>query len=250
MIKSVIDELYEYARERTGSERIKKAIIGAGYTFVELDDGRGGIAYTNLEGGISRGLPGKIRGMRASEAIGYLLSGRGQEVSLGLATVNAVLNNDVEGLVEADALEQASFGPDDTVVFVGYFCTYIRLLKEKVRRIIVLELMEVASSDAQVYPWWAYSTVFKEADKLFITGTSIVNHTINYLLPASKHIFDKHILGPSTPLAPEVFKRYNVRSLNASIVVDNQSCANVIMEGGGVKELYAAGCLRKVSMIL
>ncbi|ABL78868.1 conserved hypothetical protein [Thermofilum pendens Hrk 5] len=242
----VVEEIYEYALSRAGSERVKRVVIGVHATLVELEDGRAGVAYTNREGPLSSVTPGRLRGMNVSDALGLLLSPRGLEVSVGLAAVNALLNAAGEGVVEADALEQVGVAPGDSVVLVGYFAPYVEALRGRVRRLAVLEFASVVVEGVEVYPWWAYAAVLRDADKLLITGSSIVNHTINYLLTAPTRA-EKHLVGPSSPLAPEVFGRYGVKTINTAVVVDPESCATILMEGGGFSSCFREGCLRKVS---
>jgi uncharacterized protein (DUF4213/DUF364 family) len=249
-MKCVIDELYESVLRKVEGQRIARVAIGAGYTYVELDDGGAGVAYTNKEGGISRGLAGRMERMPVEEALTYLLSGRGLEVSFGLATANALVNRPSAELRDRDALLESELSPSDVVVLVGYFPTYINRLKEKVKELYVLEIMEVASKDVEVYPWWAYARLFSKATRLYITGTTISNHTINYILPSSVEIENKYIIGPSTPMIEDPFISYNVKGLSGSLVTNKEACFKIAMQGGGVKDMFKVGCLKKVFLPL
>ncbi|MEM0021808.1 MAG: DUF364 domain-containing protein [Fervidicoccaceae archaeon] len=245
-MKSFIDELYDYLIKIAEGQRIEKAVIGAGYTFVELNDGGAGVSYSNRDGGIKEGLPGNLEGMRVEDAISYLLSGRGLDVSFGLASANALVNRIRKEMIERDALVEEELSPNDVVVLIGYFPSYIRRLKGKVKEIYVLEIMEVASREAEVYPWWAYSRLFPKATRLFITGTTISNHTINYILPSSMNVEHKVLLGPSTPMIEWPFAKYRVEGLCGSIVTDNKLCFKIASQGGGAREMFDRGCLKKV----
>jgi len=248
--RSVVEEIFEEALKMSEGQRVKKAVVGASYTYVELDDGGAGVSYTNREGGMSFGLPGNLEGMRIEDALQLLLSGRGLEVSFGLAAANALVNRPRGELLERDALVEEELDPNDVVVLVGYFPSYIRRLKDKVEKVYVLELMEVASKDAEVYPWWAYSKLFREATRLYITGTTISNHTINYILPASKHIAYKFILGPSSPMIEHPFDKYGVEGICGSLVLNRELCYRIVSHGGGAREMFDRGCLRKVFLPL
>jgi uncharacterized protein (DUF4213/DUF364 family) len=48
-MKSVIEEIYDAALKRAEGQRIRRVAIGAGYTYVELDDGAAGVSYSNRE---------------------------------------------------------------------------------------------------------------------------------------------------------------------------------------------------------
>lgn len=245
-MSSVMDELYEALIKKAEGQRIKKVAIGSGYTYVELDDGGAGVSYSNREGGIGSGLPGNLEGMRIEDALQYILSVRGLEVSFGLATANALVNRERTDLIERDALVEEELDPSDVVVLVGYFPSYVNRLKGKVKKVYVLELLEVPSRDVEVYPWWAYSKLFSEATRLYITGTTISNHTINYILPSSKNIKHKLILGPSTPMIEHPFERYGVEGLCGSIITNKELCFKIVSQGGGAGEMFERGCLRKV----
>ncbi|MEZ0290309.1 MAG: DUF364 domain-containing protein [Sulfolobales archaeon] len=245
-MKSFIEELQDSIMRVAGGQRISRIVIGVRCTYVELDDGGAGVVYTNREGEISKSLPGRIVGMRVEEALNYLTSTRGLEISLGLAVANALVNRSNPLFEERDAVREEELAQSDVIVFIGYFPSYVKRLKNRVREIRVLEMQNILSEEVEVSPWWSFSTVVRDATWLFITGASISNHTINYILPLSAHVKNKVVFGPSTPMIPDPFKRYNVRGLGGSIVVDRDLCYKIVSEGGGVRELLDSKCLKKV----
>ncbi|MGC9114846.1 MAG: Rossmann-like domain-containing protein [Fervidicoccaceae archaeon] len=245
-MKSVIEEIYDAALKRAEGQRIRRVAIGAGYTYVELDDGGAGVSYSNREGGIRQGLPGNLENMRVDDALQYLLSGRGLEVSFGLAATNALVNRERPELLQRDALVEEELDPNDVVVLVGYFPSYVRRLKDRVKKVYVLEILELASRDVEVYPWWAYSRVFSDATRIYMTGTTISNHTVNYILPSSIHIEHKFIIGPSTPMIENPFAKYKVEGLSGSIISNRELCFKIVSQGGGAGEMFERGCLKKV----
>lgn len=248
--RSFIEDLCEETLRLEEGQRITRAVIGAKMVYVELDDGGAGVAYANHEGGISRGLPGRLRGMRLSEVLPLLMSSRGLDVSLALATANALANRPREGLRKGDAIRNEEIGPEDVVVLIGYFQRYVEELKGKARTLRVLELARVEAPGVEVIPWWAFSTAVRDATWLIVTGSAIANHTINYILPLSGHVRNRVVIGPSTPLTERPFRSYGVRRLGGSIVAERETCSKVVEEGGGARELFDYGCLMKVYLDL
>lgn len=249
VIDSIIDEALSYANK----QKISKVVIGCSATYVELSDGFAGIAYTNSSGscsGIRPELVGHLKGIRVEDAVQLLESPRSIEVSVGLSVINALLNRPDEDVVEADIMEMMKPQPSDVVGFVGYFGDYTKKLVGRVKDVLVLEVREIEVPGIKVYPWWAFNSFLKSVNKLYITGSSIANHTIEYLLVFSSEIKDKAVIGPSTPLARRTFSKYGVKLLGSSIVINKDLCKNLILEGGSVKDLFRCKCLKKVCMKL
>jgi len=69
-----------------------------------------------------------------------------------------------------------------------------------------------------------------------ITGTTIINHTIDQLLSFCRPETTVMILGPSTPLVPQLFNR-GIKYLSGSRVIDEQDARLTIQQGAGFPQV-------------
>ena len=81
-----------------------------------------------------------------------------------------------------------------------------------------------------------------------ITSTSIVNHTIDGLLDASRECREVVLLGASTPLLPEAFRNTPVTFLSGVIVNKANEILRIVSEGGGMR--YFKNNIKKVNIRL
>ncbi len=93
---SIRKRLKDLAADDAGRRRVVDVRLGLTYTAVKLDDGRAGVSYcfgNRLVSGCSvfRGAR-PLAGRPASQLVEYLLSDDLLECSVGLATVNALVN--------------------------------------------------------------------------------------------------------------------------------------------------------------
>jgi uncharacterized protein (DUF4213/DUF364 family) len=68
-----------------------------------------------------------------------------------------------------------------------------------------------------------------------ITGTSLINGTIDRLLRLAAGCREVAILGPSTPLLAEAFRGLQVHCLSGVRVEDPEEVFRIIGEGGGFR---------------
>jgi uncharacterized protein (DUF4213/DUF364 family) len=73
-----------------------------------------------------------------------------------------------------------------------------------------------------------------------------LNHTLDTLLGRCEYARTVALVGPSTPLLPEVFARRNVTLLSDIQVVDAGHVLRVVSEGGGTRQFGDAA--RKLAL--
>ena len=128
-------------------------MIGVGYTGVKLSDNSGGTGFTfrnelGLQNGVMK-IAGRLQGMPATEAVEMAMSVNLAEASLGVATINAVLNRDFEQ--GENALEVIDLRPEDVVGMVGYFF----LWQNNCRKVSKLYIFEKKLTEPELLPDWA-----------------------------------------------------------------------------------------------
>jgi uncharacterized protein (DUF4213/DUF364 family) len=234
---TIASKLKELASEKCGNIRAQDIRIGLGYTGVQLEDGRAGVAYTLGRDSFSgcsafRG-NSPLTGRLALELLEFLGSANPVESSLGLATANALANASPTGSIPGDILQQLEILPTDHVGMIGYFGPLVAQLENRVAKLDIFEEKRERSNNLR--------PAAEETEKLpacqvaIITSTTIINNTIDDLLDAAKSCREVCLVGPSTPLLPDAFQGTSVTCLSGMTVSDSAGILRVISEGKGTR---------------
>lgn len=242
----IIDELLDLARDGLEEREAIDVRIGLSYTGVLLDNGSLGLSHSFREEAIECcevvDESGDLEG-DAWELAKLALRSRAVDSSVGVATINAVLNSDVEG-EEGALLDFLEINEGDKVGMVGNFRPVVSRIEEEIE----LFVLERQYQDESVYPDWAAEQIIPQVDVAIITGTSVVNKTMDHLLDLSEDARDVAILGPTTPMSLEVFQNRKVTFLGGMIVEDVERALKIISQGGGTRKLGTVS--RKLSIPL
>lgn len=148
------------------------------------------------------------------------------EASIGMAALNSFLPVDEPNAIEINAGEiLAERGAGKNMTVVGHF-PFIDRLRGLAKNFWVLE-MRPAPGDL---PAESAAEVLPQSDVVAITGTALMNHTMEELLKQCKPGAFILVLGPSTPLTPVWFD-YGVSVYSGTRVVDESSALLTIQQG-------------------
>jgi uncharacterized protein len=150
-----------------------------------------------------------------------------------LATANAIANAAPVQGVTGDVSQAVELLPTDRVAMVGFFAPLVAALQDRVADLEIFE--EHSGSLAHLRPSSEAVSVLPTCDVALITATSIVNDTIDELLEAARHCRETVVLGPSTPLVPDVFESTATTWLSGIAVEDADGLLRVVSEGGGTR---------------
>jgi uncharacterized protein (DUF4213/DUF364 family) len=174
---------------------------------------------------------GNLTRKTALELAEYAKSGSLLEASIGMATINSLIDIDESKCVEKNALEIIlEKGKGKNVAIVGHF-PWIPRLRGKVKNLWVLE-QRLREGDL---PAQEADRILPECDVVGITGTSFINHTLESLLALCKRAFVV-LIGPTTPLSPILFD-YGIDAICGSKVIDVEKVIRSISEGATFKEV-------------
>jgi hypothetical protein len=237
----VIDELHDLLADRAGGSAVLDVRVGLGYTAVRLDTGACGLAYTfrdeAAEGCCVMEHAGSIAGRQARELAGWAKGLDATMVSVGLATLNALVDPP-PAAVEAGIASSLRLEPNDIVGMVGYFGPLVEIVKARVSKLHIFERRRAGSG--RVLPDWTAPVLLPECDVLLISATTIANRTIDSLLGCARRAREVVLLGPSTPLLPELFTNRGVTLLSGVQVADADRLLRIISEGGGTRRFHSA----------
>ena len=212
--------------------------VGLHWTLLLTADGRAGLANSNTTRHEEHGTPdvkaaGTLIGRSTRELAQLARRGRPVERGIGVAALNALLPLPAESeLTEMNAAELLlARAPEKTVVVVGHF-PFLPRLREIAGALYVLEL-EPGPGE---YPAAAAPEIVPQADIAALTGSAIVNGTMDALLPLCRPDAYVLVLGPSTPLHPLVFD-HGVDAIAGSLVVDPPTCMAYVSQGTTFRQL-------------
>ena len=228
----ITERVAELASSRSGDLTVKELCIGVGYTGVVLSDGRCGIAYTVRNSlGSQCGIieeAGSLRGMSARDAIKMAMSINLARASIGIATINAILNTGYEP--GQNAIDAMDVHEGDVIGTIGYFHPVMNKFSPKAKEVKVFERN---LTEPGLYPDWAENIYLPQCDVVVITGVTFINKTIDHVLSLSKNAKEIVVMGGSVCMAPEIMKEYGVTVLAGSSIVDAGKMMQLIAEGGG-----------------
>jgi uncharacterized protein len=232
---------------------VERAVIGLFFTGVKLSNGIAGACATPIKtipeavccptSAMAMPFPGKLRGRPALDLAGQALSDHGIRRAVGIAAMNALADTcwrrrphqDTELRLGIDAFDATEIRPGDRVVVVGAFVPFLRELKRRHQPFIVLE-QNPATLKAEELPFFRPAeqarSVLPEADVLLITGTTLINDTLEELLSLAKPTARVTMVGPTVSLLPDAFLRRGTDILGTVRITSPDEFLETLAEGG------------------
>ncbi len=203
-----------------------------------------GLSSTFREAGPSheRGVRnvGSLTQKTALELAEYARSNSLLEASIGMATINSLIEVDESKCVEKNAFEiLLEKGEGKNVAVVGHF-PWIPKLREKIKYFWVLE-QRLREGDL---PAEEAERILPQCDVVGITGTSFINHTLEGLLSLCRKAYIV-MIGPTTPLSPILFD-HGIDAICGAKVIDPNRVILSISEGATFKEVIGVKLLTLV----
>ncbi len=212
--------------------------IGLGYTAVQLEDDRTGVAVTYS--GSSRGGCGVFKGpiplagRQVSELSTLVDSSDPIQAAVGLACINACTNTASDRYQDGDVLKHLTLHPQDHVGMVGHFAPLVEPIQKRVKQLVVFERIE--SPVGILRPSKEAERLLPACQVVLITATSIVNQSIDLLLRHTENCRELVMLGATTPLSDRIFDQTKFTMLSGIIVVNPRRVLQIVSEGGGMRQ--------------
>jgi uncharacterized protein (DUF4213/DUF364 family) len=181
---------------------------------------------------------GHLHEKSARELAEYARSDNLLEASIGVAAINSLLAVDENGAVETNAVEVLiEHGRGKNVALVGHF-PFIPKLRPAVGQLWVIEQHPGAGE----YPAESAADLIPKADVVAITGSALINHTLDGLLALRRPEALVMVLGPSTPLSPVLFA-HGATILSGTRVVDEEAACQTISQGATFQQVAGSRLL-------
>jgi uncharacterized protein len=207
---------------------IRRVIIGVHWTLVSsqycglgstlVGEGPHGHSQIRDVGGLHQ--------KSAQELAQWLLSDNRLEASIGIAALNSLMDVDESQLEQVNAAEViARESKDKNLVVIGHFPLVDRM-KSITKNCWVIEKRPFGDD----LPEEAAQEYITQANVIAITGTALINHTMEGLLSLCRPGSMVMVLGPSTPLSPLLFN-YGASFLSGSRIIDEDAAVITVQQG-------------------
>ncbi|MCB2190604.1 MAG: DUF364 domain-containing protein [Deltaproteobacteria bacterium] len=218
--------------------RVAQVVVGLGYTAAMLEDGRTGVAYTfrdQAKGGCAAfGGKRPLAGQKASELLNLAASRDPIEAAVGMSVANALLSPGPAQASAGDILDVLAITPEDTVGMVGFFGPLVPEVRRRAGRLVIFERVDLPQGE--ILPQDQAQKYLPKCQVAVISATTLLNQTLGPLLEACATCREVVLLGPSTPLYPEIFADTPVTMLSGVVVRNGAGLLQVVAEAGGTRQ--------------
>ncbi len=243
---NIDNRLFDHFRGKAAETKVEILSLGLGYTAVTTADGGIGISYTYFDEKKSCMLHKNYRnyeGLPAIELLALLKSDEPIKRSMALALVNALNHGYANSLPEEETnnelFDLLKVGGGTRVAMVGYFGPLVDMLKERNAPVKIIDNSRGIGAKEDFY-----LDLREWAEVLILTSTSILNGTTEEILAAAAPGVRTVLMGPSTPLVPDVFRGLPIRYLAGTVPVMKEEVLRAVRHGTGTPVIQKFG--RKV----
>jgi len=269
VIAETIDILIEKSPMPLEGIRIDDLVIGIFFTGVKLSTGHAGVAFTPI-GEIPEAVccpttaarmpqAGELEGTSISEIIKYSLDPNVVKSAIGVATLNALSQlilesgngKEYETIRDQDGFNLLNIQAHETVSLIGAFGPYIRRLKTMGNPFFVIEKnSQTLRLDEMKHfkPESEMRDALEKSGVAILTGTSIVNHTIDQILSLLRNGIRTAIIGPTASLIPDAFFHKGIRIM-AGLQISNPDLMIKILKQGGSGYHLMKECGKKIAFV-
>ena len=269
VIADTIDIITEKSPTPLQEVWIDDLVIGIFFTGVKLSTGHAGCAFTPI-GEIPEAVccpttaarmpqAGELEGTPISEIIKYSLDPNVVKSAIGVATLNAASQlilesanvKEYEMIRDRDGFNLLSIQPHETVSLIGAFGPYIRRLKmmgnpffiiEKNSQTLRLDEMKHFKPESET------RDALEKSGVAILTGTSIVNHTIDQILSLLRNGIRTAIIGPTASMIPDTFFKRGVHVMAGIEIQKPDTMIKILKQGGSGYHLMKE-CGEKIAFV-
>jgi uncharacterized protein (DUF4213/DUF364 family) len=268
---NILKETAENIRRVLGVELdnlvVKRAVVGLFFSGVKLSNGFGGICFTPVKEipeavccpSSARAMPnsGKLNDQPVSYYLDDLDHGGPLRKALSIAVLNALSETcwtkippkDYCIELYADPLDNIIISDDAAVVVIGALVPYIRMLRKRGQPFTILEKdPRVLKPEEMLYyvPQEKANEKISAADWLIITGTTLINNTLEDILIHCKPNAQIIVVGPTASMLPDAFFSRGVKSIGGIKVTHPDKLLDILVEAGSGYHFYGKSAERTV----
>ncbi|MEW6374469.1 MAG: DUF364 domain-containing protein [Thermodesulfobacteriota bacterium] len=249
--------------------RIDDLVIGIFFTGVKLSTSHAGVAFTPI-GEIPEAVccpttaarmpqAGNLEGCPFSDILKYALDRNVLKSAIGVATLNALSQSIIESgekreyrvIKDKDGFDLLKIQPHETVSLIGAFGPYIRRLKMMGNPFFIVERnTQTLRPDEMKYfkPESEMRGALEKSTVVIITGTAIVNHTIDLILSLIANGKRTAIIGPTASMIPDPFFKRGVTVMAGVRILNPDLMIRILKQGGSAYHLLKE-CAEKIAFV-
>ncbi len=248
---------------------IERVVIGLFFTGVKLSNGVAGACATPIKtipeavccpsSAMAMPFSGKMRGRAATDVAREALADHGIRRAVGIAAVNALADcccqrrphPGIEQRLGVDAFDATEIGDRDRVVVVGAFVPFLRELKRRGQSFLVLE-QDPATLKADELRFFRpadqAAEIVPQADVVLVTGSTLVNATLEDLLALARPDARVTIVGPTVGMLPDAFLARGADALGCVRITEPDAFLDVLAEGGSGHHFFGRSA-QKIALV-
>ena len=259
----ILEETIMEVKKNLGNKiqdiKIERAVIGLFFTGVCLNTGHAGICATPIKEipeavccpSSARAMPnaGHLTERSVKKYLNDTLSSIPMRRTMGIAVLSALssfcweegLVDGYNRKVDVDATECLHLRDDSYYVLIGAIVPVLRILKRRKMDFSVIELdpRTLKEDEMPFYvPVEKTADTVPKADVLIVTGTTLINGTLESILKLARPDTQVVILGPTASIIPHAFFRRGVNVLGGDIITNPEKMLDILAEGGSGYHLY------------
>jgi len=233
----IYDKMYELFREKAAGMKVASITIGLGYTAIVLEDDSIGLSYTWMDGKTSCSLmkdPENYEGKKALPLLEKLFSDDLLNRSVAVATVNALNYANCSAFAEDrdTLLDDLKIATGSRVSMIGFFAPVVEKLKKRRVELNVFDLGKQIGTKEEFYTGLRNNT-----DAVILTSTSVIHGSTEEVLENVSPGTPCAMIGPTTPMIPEVFSHLPITILGGTMPLDTEQVVRVIRNARGTKDI-------------
>lgn len=259
ILEETVMEVKRNLKNKIQYIKVERAVIGLFFTGVCLNTGHAGICATPIKEipeavccpSSARAMPnaGHLTERSVEKYLDDALSSIPMKRTMGIAVLSALSSYCwEEGLVDGynmkvdvDATECLHLRDDTYPVLIGAIVPVLRILKGRKMDFSVIELdpRTLKEDEMPFYvPVEKTADTVPKADILIVTGTTLINGTLEGILKLARPDTQVVVLGPTTSILPHAFFRRGVDVLGGDIITNPGKMLDTLAEGGSGYHLY------------
>ncbi|GAB6906167.1 DUF364 domain-containing protein [Desulfosarcina cetonica] len=246
---------------------VERTVVGIFFSGVKLSNGDGGICFTPIKEipeavccpSSARAMPnaGRLDGQTVKAYLERMNRGGPLHKALGIAVLNALSATCWRGQIPiaynllsgADPVDNHPIPDDAVVVVIGALVPYIRMLKQRGRPFHILE-KDPRTLKADEMPFFtppekAHACI-AAADLIIITGTTLINATLEGILAQKSPHAEAILVGPTASMLPEAFFKRGIQAIGGITVTKPDLLLDTLSQGGSGYHFYGRSAERLV----
>ncbi len=207
------------------------------FSAIILEDNSVGLIYINLSSKIKTKFKNEefnyLKGSEPLSIIKFFNSKDLFERSLSLGVINAVsqfIFKKTNFLFDftSDSLGLLDIKSSDIIGMVGFFPPLVKLIEKIGSKLIVIEKKEELVQKSKDWLVTLNPSKLKDCNKILITGTTVLNDTLDEVLDYCTSAEKKSVIGPTTSFLPDPLFRRGIDVIGGTYVSKSYLLAQAI----------------------